>query len=88
MTNIYLEVSIHKNGFEIYDHTHYIEIIEHIGKPFEVADMRKRYQFHRIGGKSINYHIMGLKSYEQSKQFAIWYHTAKASGIIRTYRLD
>lgn len=88
MTNIYLEVSIHDRGFEIYDHTHYVEMFEHIGKPFAVADMRKRFQFDIVRGSQINYHIMGLKSYEQSKQFAIWYHTAKASGIIRTYRLD
>lgn len=88
MKNVYLEVSIHENGFEIYDHTHYIEMFEHIGKPFEVSAMRKRFQFHRIEGKIVNYNIMGLKSYEQSKQFAIWYHTAKASGSIGTYRLD
>lgn len=88
MKNVYLEVSIHENGFEIYDHTHYVEMFEHIGSYQEVADMRARYEFHRIEGKVINYHVMGLKSYEQSKQFAIWYHTARASGIIRTHRLD
>lgn len=86
--NIYLEVSLHENGFEIYDHTHYVEMFENIGKHWEVADMRKRFKFDVVRGKQINYYIMGLKSYEQSRQFAIWYHTAKASGIISAYRLD
>lgn len=88
MSNIYLEVSMHANGVEIYNHTHFIEMFSHIGTARDVIEMNKRFKFHTVEGKQINYHIMGLPTYEQSKQFAIWYHTAKASGIISAYRLD
>jgi len=86
--NIYLEVSIHDKGFEIYDHTHFVTLFESVGKAWEINDMHKRFNFRRVEGKQVNYHITGLKTYEQCKQFAIWYHVNKASGNISTYRLD
>jgi len=87
MIETWLEFTFSEAGVFISDWTH--TITTHWMHDHKRDYWRLHREFTTIAGKTHTYHIKALgRDNEQIKALAIWYHTQRASGNIRTYRLD